>query len=148
MFKGKIKIFVIFSLVIALITILQLILPKPIDWTRNYQSKKKTPFGTYAIHNLLKPTYARQVTANNQTFYNLQEFAKDSSTLIFIDDELNFSKVDFTAMYKFLKKGNSVFITASSFSGILADSLKLNTIFNYENYCSNICQGELQRYKK
>jgi hypothetical protein len=134
MFKGKIKIIVIFSLVIALITTLQLILPKPIDWTRNYQSKKKTPFGTYAIHNLLKPTYARQVTANNQTFYNLQEFAKDSSTLIFIDDELNFSKVDFTAMYKFLKKGNSVFITASSFSGILADSLKLNTIFNYENY--------------
>ncbi len=134
MFKGKIKIIVIFTLVIALITILQLIMPKPVDWSRNYQSKKKTPFGTYAIYNLLKPSYAKQVTANNQTFYNLQEFTRDSSTLIFIDDELNFSKVDFAAMYKFLKKGNSMFITASSFRGILADSLKLNTSFNFENY--------------
>lgn len=138
MLKGKIKIIVVFSLVIALITILQLILPKPIDWTRNYQSKKKTPFGTYAIYNLLKPTYTKQVTLNNQTFYNLQEFAKDSTTLVFIDDELNFSKVDFTAMYKFLKKGNSVFITASSFSGILSDSLKLNTTFDFENYYGSL----------
>lgn len=134
MFKGKIKIIVIFTLVIALITILQLIMPKPVDWSRNYQSKKKTPFGTYAIYNLLKPAYAKQITANSQTFYNLLEFTRDSSTLIFIDDDLNFSKVDFVAMYKFLKKGNSVFITASSFRGILADSLKLNTTFNFENY--------------
>lgn len=134
MFKGKIKIIVIFTMVIALITILQLIMPKPVDWSRNYQSKKKTPFGTYAIYNLLKPAYAKQVTTNSQTFYNLLEFTRDSSTLILIDDDLNFSKVDFVAMYKFLKKGNSVFITASSFRGILADSLKLNTTFNFENY--------------
>lgn len=138
MFKGKLKIIVIFTLVILTITIVQLILPKPIDWTRNYQSKKKSPFGTYAINHLLKPTYTKEITTNNQTFYNLEAFSKDSSTLLLIDDEINFSKVDYTAMHQFLKKGNSVLIVASSFRGILADSLKLKTRFDYENYYGNL----------
>lgn len=111
-----------------LIVLVQYLLPKPVNWERSYSLKDKNPFGTYAIHQLLSPTYSKNLKVNKSTLYNIG--ANDSSKtscLILINERVELSKTDFKTLHDFISQGNTVFIAADEFAGIVADTFHLNT---------------------
>lgn len=90
-------------------------------------SKDKTPFGCYAIYNLLGKTYSEETEVNSQTFYNLKSKLTGASSILLINDGFNFSKTDLASLFEILEAGNTVFLAANEFGGPLADTLHINT---------------------
>lgn len=111
-----------FTLVVAV----QYLLPKPVNWQRTYMTKDKNPFGTYAIRQLLEPTFAKNVEMNKTTLYNLK-YGQSPTCLILMDHQINLSKPDLKTMFQFVEDGNTVFMAASQFDGLLADTFHLRT---------------------
>lgn len=134
MFKQNKKIVYLFLGLTALVIALQYFLPKPLDLNRNYLNKNKSPFGCYAIYNLLNKTYSKTVRVNSQTIYNLNSRIGENTSFLIINDHLNFNNYDTKYLYALLAKGNTVFLAASDFSGELNDSLHLNTSSIYYDF--------------
>ena len=138
MFKGNKKFIYIFLALFAMIVAVQYMLPKPTDWSRNYLAKSKSPFGCYAIYNLLDDTYAATTTNNTQTLYNLNAKGQQNTSLLIINNKIDFNASDMKSLYSFLQRGNTVFIAAGNFNGALADSLHLRTEVAAWHYYSEI----------
>ncbi|MCC6372208.1 MAG: DUF4350 domain-containing protein [Bacteroidia bacterium] len=133
MFKDNKKIIYAFSGLLLLVIAAQYFIPQPPDWSRNYQRQNKSAFGCYAIYNLLSEKIAYKTNTNNNSLYQLNESTPVGS-LLMINDQVNLSKSDVSALYNYLNKGNSVFIAANQFGGDLADSLHLKTDYEFMNY--------------
>lgn len=118
--------------IFLLIVLVQYLLPKPVNWQRTYSYKDKNPFGAYAIHQLLKPTYGASLKVNKSTLYNLQEDSVKKKTLVAMNDRINLSKTDLKTLFNFISSGHTVFLSANKFNGSLADTFHLNT--NSEQY--------------
>jgi hypothetical protein len=138
MFKGNKKFFYIFTGLFGLIILAQYLLPKPINWNHTYLSKDKAPFGCYAIYQLIDGTYSKKLSYNNQTLYNLKDKLKDSSSVLLINDNFNFNKSDLRSLFETLESGNTVFMAANSFGGLLADTFHLRTHYDFSNYFVSI----------
>lgn len=133
MFKGSNKYLFAFILLFISIIIFQYMLPKPINWNRSYLSKDKAPFGCKAIYSLLDGVYSQKVSLNNKTFYNLKDKLDSTSSLLLINDKVEFNKNDLKALFEVLKKGNKVFIAANTFDGLIADTFHLSTQYDIFN---------------
>lgn len=131
MFKGNNKYIWIFAVVFTIVVMVQYILPKPVNWQRTYMMKDKSPFGTYAIHQLLEPAFTKEIEINRGTLYNLKYDLDKRSCLILMDNSISLSKTDMKTMYQFLEAGNTVFIGASKFEGLLADTFHVRTYSKY-----------------
>ncbi|MES2132404.1 MAG: DUF4350 domain-containing protein [Bacteroidota bacterium] len=131
MFKGNRKYYVILATLFVGVILLYYFQPKPINWSRTYNKNDKIPFGCYAVFNLLRGTYAPIVESNQQDMYNLNESnTAPGQTLLIINEELNFSKLEIKSLFKFLNKGNTVFLCATDFGTHLKDTFKLDVTFN------------------
>ena len=90
-----------------------------------------------------------KVTNTNATVYNA---LRDSNTrpgnYIIIAKTVNINKNDFEELIKYIKAGNSVFISCFNFDGFLADTLNLS--LNYEklkgNTILNFTSNQLNRF--
>ncbi len=132
MFNGNRKYYSVLALIFIAVIALQYMQPKPINWTRTYFKKDKIPFGCYAIFNLLENNFAKKVITNKQTLYSLNaEMTESNQTLIFIDNNVEFSKLDVKSLFSFLKKGNTVLISTSNFSKALKDTFKIDVQENW-----------------
>lgn len=113
-------------------------MPKETNWSRTYLSKNKTPFGCFAIYNLMQSAYSKSFKTNNQTLYNLNELQNKKASLVIVNDNINFNKNDITSLFEFLNKGNTVFIAVNSFNGAIADTFHLRTDLDYADYFVSI----------
>jgi hypothetical protein len=128
----------VFIAVFIVIVAIQYLLPKPVNWSRTYLQKGKSPFGCYAIYNLMNGVYSERTMLNNQTLYNLKNRVTDSTSLLIINDKINFNKSDIRSLYDLLEKGATVFIAATRFDGALADTFHIRTQFSFFNYFTNV----------
>jgi len=127
MFKGNKKYVWLFVAMFAVVVVLQYFLPKPINWDRTYSRKDKAPFGTYAIHQLLKPSYAEKVIINSKTIYNLKSDSITRNALLLINSDIRLSPTDLKTLLEFVNNGNVVMLAGNNFYGKLADTLHINT---------------------
>jgi hypothetical protein len=101
--------------------------PSPINWQSTLYHNDKIPFGTYILYNQLKQIYPEaRITNTNKSIYNV--FHKDSlqqGNYIVIAKQISLNKFDFDEMLKYIKAGNSVFMSAFDWQGFMADSLKI-----------------------
>ncbi|MBS1635036.1 MAG: DUF4350 domain-containing protein [Bacteroidetes bacterium] len=132
MFKGNRKYYFVFAAVFIGIVVLQYFQPKPTDWKKSYMQKDKIPFGCYAMVELMKNTYSRNFEISKQSIYNMDaaDAGRDKS-LILINDQLTFSKLDTKQLFRFLAMGNKVLLCANTFDGKLADTLHIQTNYNW-----------------
>ncbi len=138
MFKDNKKFIYIFCGIFALVIVIQFYMPKETNWSRTYLSKNKTPFGCFAIYNLMQSAYSKSFKTNNQTLYNLNELQNKKASLVIVNDNINFNKNDITSLFEFLNKGNTVFIAVNSFNGAIADTFHLRTDLDYADYFVSI----------
>jgi hypothetical protein len=134
MFKGNKKYYYILATVFIAVIVLQYMQPKPINWSRTYLKKDKIPFGCFAIFNLLETNYAQKIEVNKETLYAINKKNKGSqTTLILVNNELEFSKLDLSNLFEFLKKGNTVVLAANTYKNLIKDTFKLETHYNWNN---------------
>lgn len=110
----------------------QLNQPKIVDWSENFSSKEKTPFGTYILFNRLNDIFPNsKITAHRQPIYNViaEDSIKNSSYLI-ICQSIAPSKPDYEQLINYIKKGNNVFIAADYFGNTFEKDLHIQTHYN------------------
>lgn len=125
MFKANWKYIAVFIALFGFMVVAQYLLPTPVNWSRNYLGNNKSPFGCYALLELLTYNFEDKIQKNEKTLYQLSENKTQNNALIIINDEINFSKLDYLSLLKFIEQGNSALLVAENFSGLMADSLHL-----------------------
>jgi hypothetical protein len=122
------KYFLILASVVVLFILIQLFAPKPIDWTPTYLSSDKNPFGAYVTNELIKPLFKQQINHTNFTIYELADSIKPGENLLSISNELALDNESTKVLLKMVSEGCHAFLSANYFSGLLRDTLNLNTI--------------------
>jgi len=133
MFKGNNKYYFILLLLFAAMVWIEYNQPKPVDWRRTYTNQDKIPFGCNAFYRLLnEDIFKSKVEVQNQTPFNvLATLPTKKTAYVFINNNLTFSELDCKYLFDFVKEGNTVFMAANSFSGLVADTFKIETEYAY-----------------
>jgi hypothetical protein len=108
--------------------------PAPLNWQPTLYYNDKIPFGTYVLYKELPHFFpGAKITNTNQNLYDLfHNKSITNSNYFIISKTVVLSKYDFKEMINYIKSGNSVFISAFNWRGILADTLKIQTSLEYE----------------
>jgi hypothetical protein len=126
--RGNTKYILILVSVVLLFVVVQLLAPKPIDWTPTYLAKDKNPFGAYVTQELIKPMFKNKINQTNFTLYELLDSIKTGDNIISISNELNLDKESTKVLLKKVGEGSHALLSANYFSGLFKDTLNLNTI--------------------
>jgi hypothetical protein len=122
--------------------------PQPVNWQSTLYYKDKIPFGTYLLYDRLKDIYPdAELTRTNKSAYNI--FHGDSlqqGNYIIIAKNITLNKFDVEAMVKYIKAGNSVFMSAFEWRGFITDTLKIETRAEYakKNVSINFTNPQLK----
>ncbi len=133
------KIYVsIASILLIIYLVAQYNKPSAINWQPTLAKNDKIPFGTFILHSQLTTLYPEATVVNtNKSVYNV--FHNDSlqkGNYIIIAKNITLNKFDFKEMLKYIKTGNSVFMSAFEFKGFFADSLQIES--RAENSTKNV----------
>jgi hypothetical protein len=123
--------------------------PDPVNWSTTLSYNEKIPYGTFVFYNQLKDIFPQaNVIRTNKSAYNIfNDTTLSTGNYLMIAQNVELSKTDLTAMIKYMSAGNSIFISALSFNGYIADSLKLNTGVEFDKKSSdlNFSNSKLKR---
>ncbi|MFT7252009.1 MAG: hypothetical protein ACI9FW_001765 [Flavobacterium sp.] len=148
----------IFLLVLILIGIIfvDASRPKPINWTPTYALNDKIPFGLYVFGQESEKLFSNQkVTKNSNTpyeyFYDKYDYEDSTYTvkgdILFINEEFTIDKNSVDELFYYASRGNDVFISSSSFSKNLKDTLgfeiKTSSIF-MDSFALNVSNKNLK----
>ena len=116
--------------ILILLFLVELFTPTPIDWTQNFNSNDKRPYGSYLLVDLLKTEFFPNRTIEHETVpvFNY-EYEEDESVLknyIYITNHLDMKDWDAARLIELVEQGNQIFIAASSIGKALEDTLKLS----------------------
>jgi len=123
--------------------------PLPINWQPTMYYNDKVPFGTYVLYRQLPQIFPdTKVTKTNQT---LNEFLTNkgltNSNYLILSKSVDMNKSDFKEMIDYIRSGNSVFISALEWKGILTDTLNIQTSseYNQKNIALNFTNYNLKQ---
>ena len=107
--------------------------PTPVNWSPTFYYNDKIPLGTYVFYRQLKDIYpeARVIKTNGSIYRTLHDSATLAGNYLVITKKAELNKDDFNELIKYIKAGNSVFISALNFAGVLADTLNISTGIEY-----------------
>lgn len=124
----------IFGFVLLTIIISEVVRPRPIDWRPSYTSDDKIPFGCFVLYQEMATLFPdSEITKVEESVYEVL-VGKDTtlaSNYLIINDHLELDKQETNQMLDYVKRGNSVFISATSLSYILADTLNIGIQSDY-----------------
>lgn len=133
--KSKIYLYIIFG-VVALMLLLEVITPLPLSWEESYTSGDKIPYGAYVLYNQLEDLFEQEVESIKvdpvSFLKNHQE--ETNTNYIFINNYLAFDKTEMDYIMEFAERGNKVFVSTQSITGVSGDSLKLESNKYYSYY--------------
>lgn len=105
------------------------------NWSENYNSNSKDPFGTYIIHKEIKSLFPESIVEDVTKYFD--DFQNDSNksmmdifgnSLISIQDQnYNFDSESFDALIDHVETGNSVFLAYNEFGEDLCQLLEIET---------------------
>ena len=108
--------------------------PGETNWTPSLSYTHKIPYGTYIIYHQLNQIFpgAKVVRKNTSVYTSLHNQAMSSGgNYLLIAKTIEINKFDFTEMAKYMKAGNSVFISCFNLKGFITDTLRLSLDFEY-----------------
>ncbi|WP_114941037.1 DUF4350 domain-containing protein [Mucilaginibacter endophyticus] len=122
------------SLILVIYLVAQYQQPQPIDWTPSYLKEAKIPLGSKILYDRLPDIFPGAKVKNyREPMYNvLHDHKVTNATYIIISNYAAITTPDFDKMIPFIKQGNDVFISSTSFGDTLSNKFKLETNINYE----------------
>lgn len=129
MLKGNKKYGIVLAVCFTALILMELLSPKPINWSISYSKNAKTPFGTSALFSMLPTIFQKKniKIAETPLYNTLNKIAFQNYNYIIINNVFKPDTLDTRELLKFVSSGNKVFISANYFEGKFADALKLKT---------------------
>ncbi|MES2425782.1 MAG: DUF4350 domain-containing protein [Bacteroidota bacterium] len=134
---------IIASLLLVTYVVVQYNKPAPVSWQPTLYYGDKIPFGTYVFYHQLNNLFPQAKVINtNKSLYSLFSNNLPPGNYIIVAKRIKITKTDFDALIKYVKAGNTVFITAFDWGGYWGEGLKLesgtegtakNTFLNFTN---------------
>lgn len=132
-----IKIYIAFLVLLLVgIVFIDVVRPKPINWSPTYDITDNIPFGMYVFNKEAPDVFGQKVNRITKTAYEYFEpkYDYDSlvntytvrGTILSISDQCLIDDESAQELLYFAQHGNKVFISAKSFPGKLKDSLKFS----------------------
>lgn len=148
------KDFKIITLCGALLLVIYLVAqynkPAPVNWQPTLYYEDKIPFGTYVLYQQLENLYPGSAKAQtNAPLYNVLHQTDVKGNYFIIAKTIELSKSDVNELFKFIRAGNHVFMTAFDWKGKLPDTLKIKTQAEFEKNSTpvNFVNPQLKRSK-
>jgi len=137
------------SILLVVYVVAQYNKPAPVNWSTTLYYNDKVPFGTYIFYQQLKQIYpaANVIKTNGSIYRVLHDTTTRPGNYLIIAKTVTMNKPDFAELVKYIKAGNSVFISALNFDGVLADTLNISTAtqFNKGNAGLNFESPQLKQ---
>jgi hypothetical protein len=117
-------------LCIALLGLVEYIMPKPVNWKRTYSKDDKIPYGSYVLRELLPQLFPQgSIIDNYQTLYELkqEEFEAETINFLIYNDHFQPDEEETNVLLEFAAEGTLFFIASHHFSGTFADTLGIQT---------------------
>jgi hypothetical protein len=136
--KKNWKYFIPLLLVFVGIVYLQIAAPKSINWSKTFLQKDKIPFGCKALYDVLEQSaFKDRITTNKKNIYQSNEedlFEENGNSYIFVNDKLNFDEIETKVLLEHVKKGNKLFLACNNLSGLLKDTLNIETNLDFSYF--------------
>ena len=113
-------------LLVLLLTYLEASEPEPVNWNPSYLETDKIPLGSYVFYESWKNTTKSDIqNIDIPPFEYLPTAA--AGTYFFLNNSLGFDDPELKKLLAWVEKGNTLFLSAGSFSENLLDTLHLKT---------------------
>jgi hypothetical protein len=114
--------------------------PAPVNWAPSFYYNDKIPFGTYITYHRLNDIFpeANVVKTNTSLYKAFHDSSITQGNYLIIAKACTINKYDFNELVKFIKPGNSVFISSLTLNGFITDTLKLSLSYEYKKDNSNL----------
>ena len=118
---------------LTLLVIVQASQPDPINWFPSFSKKDKIPFGTYIFYDQLeKQISSDRIQEVKEPPFEFLNSEQESGTYFFVNNSVYFDEAETKKMLNWLSKGNTLFVSATSISKVLLDTLNLSTAYFYD----------------
>ena len=158
--KRSRNILIAFGIIFLIIIITEVVRPKPLNWKSSFTAVDKIPFGSYVLFEELTAIF--KDAAIEKIKGDPYEFLIDSSyttnsAYIFINDYISIDKQQLKSFKKYVEAGNTIFLSARNFGGVISDSLLTDTQQEYtilENnlktrfFNKSVLQDSIPNFKK
>lgn len=126
MSKKKYTPYLFIGIALLLLVLAELLIPKPLDWTVTLSAQDKNPYGAYGLWKVLPELFPEQDLRNLHLTLHETDTISAANYLILAE---NFSpdRQDTKALLGKAAEGKNIFIAASSFHGLFADTLRVRT---------------------
>ena len=127
--RSNIKFIIPLILTLIILTIIKIVEPEEVDWTKSFAKKDKIPYGGYIIYDISPELFpGNDVTLKELPIYNiLKDNYYVNTNYIFINSYFSPDRLDTEYLLSYAADGNDIFISAFGIYGDLADSLKIKT---------------------
>lgn len=131
--KKNIKYIIPLAAVLTLVILVKITEQEEIDWSASFTKNDKIPYGSYVLFDMLPQLFpAAEISVKELPVYNiLKEDYYYNTNYIFINDYFSPDELDTEYLLEYVFYGNNVFISAGNISGPFADTLKINTYFDF-----------------
>jgi len=113
-------------LLVLFLTFLQATEPEPINWNPSYLESDKIALGSFVFYESWKESSSTKIEkVSVPPFEFLNE--EHTGTYFFLNDVLSFDDAEMKKLLAWVNDGNTLFLSANSFSQNLLDTLKVET---------------------
>ncbi len=133
--KKSRNILIIFGVALLTIIVIELVRPKPINWSSSYTSRDKIPLGSYILYEELKNWNSDkelQLVPKNPYEFLKDSTYKANAAYVLINSDINLDKQSYAKLVQFVREGNDVFLSGTYFGNIIKDSLHIETQISYQ----------------
>ena len=122
----------ILGALVLLFVVLEVLLPKPLNWTPSYSHLDKNPFGAYVLAQLL-PGFLSEADPRIEpiTLYETSELEEQLNLLV-LTDEFYPSEEDVQVLLSRVADGDHAFIAAHLWNSYLQDSLGFSADYTFQ----------------
>ncbi len=117
----------ILGLALLLVTIVQISTPKSVDWTENYYSTDKRPYGCKVLVEMLPDLFPNQKINKPQTSLHKRKDQVRPGNYLFINNEFALSEADVKVLMNLVEEGSNAFIASPEISAQLENSLGIHS---------------------
>jgi hypothetical protein len=125
--RKNIKYLIPLIITLIILTIIKIVEPEEVNWTKSFAKKDKIPYGGYIIYDIVPNLFPdNEVVLKELPIYNiLKDNYYYGTNYIFINTYFSPDRLDAEYLLSYVSDGNNVFISAFGIYGDLADSLRI-----------------------
>jgi hypothetical protein len=118
---------------VVLFLAIEFLAPRPVDWRPTFERGDRIPYGTYVLYTLLPALLDAPVEeARLPAYVRLADTSLTGTTYVFITEEWSPDPAEAARLLAYVARGNTVFAAAQRFTGLLADSLAIETALDFD----------------